>query len=116
MRRAFVRASHDTADFCEFVHQRFFGVEPACGVDNQHVCLAMLRCVNCVKDDRCGFRLFAAPDKFCVGAFTPDSELFFGSSAERIACCNDDALSLRSEAASQLPYRCRFPRAVHSED
>ena len=85
MRRRGIDLPDDADDFFKLVHQLGLVLQPAGGVDQQHVELALARRGQCVEGKARGIRPLRARDDRRFGALAPDLQLLDGGGAKGIA-------------------------------
>ena len=107
---------HDALDLAQLVHQAGLGVQPAGGVDHDHVDAALDAPVDRVECDGGGIGLFLAAHDLGTDPLTPRLQLVGGSRAERVRRAEHDTTPVGDQDACQLAGRGGLAGAVDADD
>ena len=116
MRRGGLDLLHHAHDFLELGHQLGLVLQPAGGIDDQHVGGVAPRRGQGLECEARGIRPLRARDHGRAGALTPDLQLLDRGGAERVAGREHDLAALGAEARRELADGGGLARAVHADD
>ena len=115
MRGGRVHLGDDPDHLLQLVHQHGLVVQPAGGVDQQHVGAFRLRPLQRVEGQRGGIAILRPGDHRTAGPLAPDFQLLHGGGAEGIAGGQHHLLLLVAELFGQLADGRGLAGAVHAD-
>src|SRR5215472_10330355 len=116
MRRAGVQLLHHPHDLLELPHERRLVLQPAGGVDDQHVAALAARRLQRLERERGSVGTLRARGDLAAGALAPDPELLDRGGAESVARRQHDAAALGAKARRELADGRGLARAVDPDD
>ena len=116
MRRTRDPLRDDVADLRELTHQGVLRMQPAGGIDEEHVDASCDRRLRSIEDDRGGIGAFGALDEFDPEPLRPDLELRDRARSEGVGGGKQHASAFGLEARGDLRDARRLARAVDADD
>src|SRR5215204_1079730 len=116
LRRLGDRLLHDAAQLGELCHEVVLGVQPAGGVDDQHVDAARVRRLHGIEDDGAGVRPLLVGDHRRPDPLAPDFELVDRRRAEGVAGGDEDVTAKPLVIGGKFGDRGRLADSVDADD
>ena len=116
MRRGGVDLAQHANDLLQLVHQHLLVLQPAGGIDQQHIGAAIARPAQCIEHETGRVGADRPRDHLGAGALAPDLQLVDGGGAEGVAGREHDASALATETSGELADRRGLAGAVDADD